>query len=223
MIQLFSSNTLAVFTLTGGPVATNTFLFENVTTREAVVVDAPFDTANAILGFCTQRGLTLSSVYLTHTHWDHTADCAPLIRSTGATLYVHPLDAHRLTDPMKYTVWPLPFSIEPCTSYQTFEHGHTVEFGAWQWEVLHTPGHTEGGVCFVDHTNKIVVAGDTLFNGSIGRTDLPGGHYDTLIESIVSRLLPLPDDYRVFCGHGPETSIGAERFANPFLRGAALR
>jgi len=200
-----------------GPVATNAYLLSNPRTRESVVIDTPPDSAERLLLGAQARECTITQVLLTHTHWDHTANCADIVRATGATVSVHALDAYRLIDPMHHTVWPLPFTIEPVVADRFLEGGETLRALEISLEVLHTPGHTEGGICFVDHEHRHVFVGDTLFRGSVGRTDLPGGDMDQLIESIRTRLYGLPDDYLVYPGHGPRTTIGDERRHNPFV------
>jgi hydroxyacylglutathione hydrolase len=144
-------------------------------------------------------------------------DCAELVRRTGARVSVHPADAYRLLDPMEHTLWPLPFTIEPLVPDRLLEDGQTIEPAGVMLSVLHTPGHTEGGLCFVDHEQRRVYAGDTLFAGSVGRTDLPGGDMDILVRSITKKLFELEDDYEVYSGHGPMTTIGRERRSNPFV------
>ncbi len=200
-----------------GPVATNAYVLSNPRTREAVVIDTPPDSAERLLLGARSRDCAITQVLLTHTHWDHTADCADIVRATGASVSVHALDAYRLIDPMRHTVWPLPFTIEPVVADRFLEGGQTLRALEINLEVLHTPGHTEGGICFVDHEHRQVFVGDTLFRGSVGRTDLPGGDMDQLIESIRTRLYALPDDYLVYPGHGPRTTIGDERRHNPFV------
>lgn len=133
-------------------------------------------------------------------------------------ILVHPLDAYRLLDQASHTVWPLPFTLKNVQYTRTIEQGDILTCGDWQCEVLHTPGHTEGGICFVDHQHSCIFAGDTLFSGSIGRTDLPGGDMQTLISSIRNVLLVLPQELVVFPGHGPLTTIADEQESNPFLQ-----
>jgi glyoxylase-like metal-dependent hydrolase (beta-lactamase superfamily II) len=109
--------------------------------------------------------------------------------------------------------------VEPLPNgHYVLSEDDTISAGSLTFEVRFTPGHSPGSLCFIDHVSKKVIAGDVLFSGSIGRTDLPGGHYQTLIESIERELLSLEDDYTVYSGHGPETTIGRERLGNPFLR-----
>jgi glyoxylase-like metal-dependent hydrolase (beta-lactamase superfamily II) len=201
-----------------GPVDTNGYLVYDQESNDAVIIDAPPDFAEDVIAAAEARDLTPSALILTHTHWDHTGDVAALRRHYPEMIvYVHADDEYRLIEPMKYTVWQLPFTIEGSSADRHLHHGDTLTLGALCFEVIHTPGHTEGGICLYDRSRKVIFVGDTLFAGSVGRTDLPGGDTATLMSSIKSRLLPLPDDVRVLPGHGPATTIGRERRENAFL------
>lgn len=213
-----------VFALECPPVATWCYMVSNLELGTAYVIDAPYQSAHAVLEEAQRRGVKITDIFLTHTHWDHTADCAELQRSTGARVVVHEADLYRLTDPMKHTIWPLPFTIESVTEVEciTAATSTVTPLGSkGALRVLHTPGHTEGGVCFVDDAARRVFAGDTLFSGSVGRVDLPGGDAETLLRSIRDVLFQLDDDYTVYPGHGPTTRIGHERQFNPFVGEAA--
>ena len=118
---------------------------------------------------------------------------------------------------MTHTIWQLPFDIEGTAADSYVHHGDEIHCGEWSFSVRHTPGHTEGGVCFIDQIHSIAIVGDTLFAESIGRTDLPGGNSDLLLESIVNQLLTLDDGVMFFAGHGEISTIGDERKYNPFL------
>lgn len=203
-----------------GPAATVGYMLLDKEAGQACVIDVPPGSAEQYVELARRHGVRICRILLTHTHWDHTADAAALQRATGAPLAVHPADAYRLRDPVELRLWQLPFEFEPVEAQEWLRHGQRLSCGSrWQLEVRHTPGHTEGGVCFVEHRRRVVFSGDTLFAGSIGRTDLPGGDLAQLLRSIAEQLLSLPDDYRVYPGHGGPTSIGAEREGNPFLRG----
>ena len=206
-----------LYTLAAGPVATNVYLLVHPDTRSAICIDAPSDCRTWVMEHLEKHDCRLTHLLLTHTHWDHTADAAPIVRDTQATVYVHPDDSYRLVDPMAHTIWPLPFQIEPVTEFETLSEGDELTLQGATFKVIHTPGHTEGGVCFIDHENRRVFAGDTLFAGSIGRADLPGGDMELLLKSIRERLLTLPGDYVVWPGHGPATTIGEEILSNPYV------
>lgn len=203
-----------------GPVATMSYLVCDQSLRAAYVVDTPYGCLNVLLETARREGCTITDILLTHTHWDHTANCAELKRATGGRVLVHTDDLYRLTDPMKHTIWPLPFEIEPVADAEIL-HGSegvvNLSGGLASIRFIHTPGHTEGGVCFVDDSEKRVFVGDTLFNGSLGRVDLPGGDMETLVESIRTRLLSLDAAYHVYPGHGSATTIAHESATNPFV------
>ena len=206
-----------LFAFECGPVATLTYLLCNAETGQAVVIDAPYGSVDLVLETATKHGCTITDLVLTHTHWDHTADAPALVERAHVRVWVHPADVYRLTDPMAHTVWPLPFTIAPITPNVLLEHGAVIEPAGLVLQVLHTPGHTEGGVCLVDAAHGRVFVGDTLFAGSVGRVDLPGGNEDQLVDSIRTQLFTLDDAYVAWPGHGPSTTIGRERRTNPFV------
>ncbi|MBX3045330.1 MAG: MBL fold metallo-hydrolase [Candidatus Kapabacteria bacterium] len=208
---------MEIIQIEAGPVATIGYLVIDKKSRSAAIVDAPLESTTYFNSLIEERRLKIEAIFLTHTHWDHIADCAKLARLTKAPVYVHEDDLHRLTEPMNHTIIPLPFKIESVNEYVITKNKDKINIGNLVFEVLHTPGHTEGGVCYVEHSKGVIFAGDTLFNESIGRVDLPGGSMSLLLESIKSELLSLPDNYNVYSGHGPATSIGWERKHNPFL------
>lgn len=200
-----------------GPVATMTYLLTNPEIKESVVIDVPPDSLSELVSAAEQQGSTITDVLLTHTHWDHTGDLGPLVKKTGARVHVHQDDIYRMLDPMAHTIWPLPFEIEKVVPNEVIDEGDEIEVIGLKLKVLHTPGHTEGGVCFVDERYHRVFVGDTLFNRSIGRTDLPGGDTEILIDSIRTKLFTLPDHFVALPGHGPVTTIGDEKMKNPFV------
>lgn len=209
-----------VLTFECGPVATNCYLVGDDVSGLAFLVDAPKDSLRCVTEALTERGWKLSDILLTHTHWDHTADCLELQRTSDARVVVHVADVYRLTDPMAHTIWPLPFTIPAVQTFETIEGLSgmlTILAGTATIAWVHTPGHTEGGICFLDTTNELAYVGDTLFAGSIGRTDLPGGNMEELCQSIKEQLFCFADTYTIFPGHGPTSTIGAERLMNPFV------
>lgn len=191
-------------------------------TRQGVVID-PGDEIDLLLEVVNTNALDIRHILLTHAHVDHVAGAARAKAALGAPLYLHrgdlPLYQAVLQQAAMFglTVQQPP----PVDSF--YDAAGAITFGNYTVEVLHTPGHTPGGVCLLvaanGHPPKKVFVGDTLFAGSIGRTDLPGGDYDTLIGSIRGVLFKLADDVEVYSGHGPKTMIGQERRTNPFLAG----
>jgi hydroxyacylglutathione hydrolase len=190
--------------------------------REAVLVD-PGDEVDLLLEVVADRRLAVCQILLTHAHVDHVAGTARARAATGAPICLHPDDLP-LYQAAQEQAALFGFEIaEPPPVDTFFAPSSTFAFGRYTVRVLHTPGHTPGGVCLLvgpsGQPAVQVFAGDTLFAGSIGRTDLPGGDYDTLIGSIRSVLFTLPDEVEVYPGHGPRTTIGRERRTNPFLLG----
>ncbi len=203
--------------LTVGLLQENCYILGCEKTHRGVIVD-PGDNARAILRLVREAGLTIEKIINTHAHLDHVLAVDPVREATGAPFYLHQADLPVLRDvPERARLW-LDSEVDPIGDPNGFlEHGQLIEFGEEQLEVRFTPGHSPGHVVFVDHKNRQVFAGDTLFQGSIGRYDLPGADGPTLFRSIREQLLTLPDDYTVYPGHGPATTIGTERVFNPFV------
>jgi len=196
-----------------GPIMANCFILGCEQTKAAVVID-PGDEADRILMALAEEKLTVKHIINTHGHFDHVGANKPLKDATGADIMIHAADAHMLEQlSAAASSFGLACENSPPPD-QMLNEGDQITFGNLSLKVLHTPGHTPGGISL--HNDGCVFVGDTLFAGSIGRTDFPGGDYDTLISSIQNKLFPLGDDVRVFTGHGPETSIGTERQYNPF-------
>jgi len=188
----------------------------------AVVVD-PGGDVDRILAALKERGLTCTEIWLTHSHLDHCGGVKPLMAATGARLVGHPAESimrSRVRDIAAMYGLP-PDELEDCPEPDRLvSGGETVAVGEETFEVLFTPGHSPGHVCFYSRQNGIVIAGDTLFEGSIGRTDLPGGDFDVLVHSIKGVLYRLPPDTAVLPGHGEDTTIGREMRTNPFVPAA---
>jgi glyoxylase-like metal-dependent hydrolase (beta-lactamase superfamily II) len=206
---------MKIIQIEAGPLMNNAFIVYCEETMEAAVIDVPLESKNIFTQEIEREGLTLKSILLTHSHFDHIGDCAKLQSSSNAEIYIHPDDAYRLENPNEHTVISLP-PIEGVTDYKLLTDGMEVAIGKCKLGVIHTPGHTEGSVCFIDHIDKLVFSGDTLFRESVGRCDLPGGNMTTLMQSIKTKLMVLEDDYKVLPGHGPFTSIGMEKKYNQF-------
>jgi len=190
-----------------GPVATNVHILADARTREAIAIDTATPSLAWIADELAARDWTLKLIVSTHGHWDHIGDNSAVAAHTGADIAVHGLDRVRLTDPEP--IWA-PFDIVPSVPAVELAEGGVIRFGELRLTVLHTPGHTEGSVCLLAGDEGRLYSGDTLFAGSWGRTDLPGGDERAMAESL-ARLSGLEDPVRVFPGHGRDTTIGAER------------
>jgi glyoxylase-like metal-dependent hydrolase (beta-lactamase superfamily II) len=201
-----------------GPLACNCTILGDPETGEAIVID-PGDEVGLIHRRLTELGLTLKQILVTHAHIDHVGGALRLKRLTGAPILLNENDRPLLKMMDSQAGWLGVATPETAPPDENLADGLLVGLEHYPAKVLLTPGHTQGSVCLHFAPLKLLIAGDTLFAGSIGRTDLPGGDYDKIIDSIHTRLLPLPDDTRVLTGHGPATTIGAERSGNPFLHG----
>jgi hydroxyacylglutathione hydrolase len=191
-------------------------------TRQGVVID-PGDEVDLLLEVVNLNSLDIRHILLTHAHVDHVAGLSRAKSALGAPIYLHKDDLP-LYEAVLQQGEMFGLRVEPPPPVDRFyAPGVPIEFGRYSVDVQHTPGHTPGGVCLLvgltGQPAKKVFVGDTLFAGSIGRTDLPGGSHDTLIDSIRNVLFKLPDDVEVYSGHGPKTMIGQERRTNPFLMG----
>jgi hydroxyacylglutathione hydrolase len=190
-----------------GVLATNVHILADERSREAIAIDTAIPSLEWIRDELEARSWTLKLIVTTHGHWDHSGDNARVAEHTGAEIAVHPLDAHRLTNPQP--MWA-PFDIPPSVPAVDLAEGAEVRFGAVRLEVLHTPGHTEGSVCLLDQDGGRLYSGDTLFAGSFGRVDLPGGSPEAMLGSL-DRLRQLDPSLLVLPGHGPSTTIGREQ------------
>jgi hydroxyacylglutathione hydrolase len=199
---------------------TNTWVIAPAPGGPAVVIDAPPD-PTGIARLLAAHDLTPVALLLTHGHIDHMGG-AESVRTLGALTYVHPDDDYLTMDPvgqMRALFGMVPPGDYPAPAQRIdLTDGMTVDAAGLSFEVRHTPGHTPGHCCFLLESEGWLFSGDQLFAGSVGRTDLPGGSWEQLLESMRTRVLDLPDDTRVLPGHGPETTIGRERRTNPFLQ-----
>ena len=182
--------------------------------REAIAIDTATPCVEWLTATIAERGWVLKLIVSTHRHWDHIGDNAAVAEATGAEICAHLLDRHGLEHP---TATLAPFPIPPSVPALDLAEGSRIRFGEIDLEVLHTPGHTEGSVCLLADRERLLFSGDTLFAGSWGRTDLPGGADNQMIASL-ARLSSLADDLRVLPGHGPQTTIEREK---PWLGGVA--
>ncbi len=205
---------LLIETIVVSPLAVNCFVVGDAQAREAIVID-PGGDARKILTTLERLGVSVTAIVNTHAHFDHVGAVTAVRAATRAPFLLHAEDAMLLQYAQQSAaMFGLAVS-QPAPPDKFVQEGDVVTVGALALRVLHTPGHTPGGICLL--SDKHVFVGDTLFQGSIGRTDLPGGDYATLMQSIHTKLLPLPDDTVVYTGHGPATTIGAEKKMNPFV------
>ena len=209
-----------IVALANGAFAENTYLVADAERGEAVIVD-PGEETELFLARLRHERWTLQAIWLTHAHLDHVAGIAAIRAATGAPVWLHPAD-RRLYDHAPDQARAFGMSLDPLPPPdREFAAGASVRVGSVAFDVLHTPGHSPGSVSLSGH--GVVFVGDVLFAGSVGRTDLPGGNPDTLLASIRETLYALPDDTVVHAGHGPPTTIGAEKATNPFVRLASTR
>jgi hydroxyacylglutathione hydrolase len=199
-----------------GPLRCNCSVIGDEATREAMVID-PGDDIEDVLTLIRKHNLQVKQIVITHAHIDHVGGAMKLRAATGAPILLNQNDNALLKMLDVQAAW---IGVRPPGEVkidQSISAGETISAGSLQAGVLHTPGHTEGSICLYFPTEKKLIAGDTLFAGSIGRTDLPGGSMQKIMRSLHSTVLALPDETVVVPGHGPLTTIGEERESNPFL------
>ncbi len=200
-----------------GPLQCNCSVIGDETTREAIVVD-PGDEVEVVVAILEKHQLRLTQIVVTHAHIDHVGGAMKLKALTGAPLLLNENDDQLLKLLDVQASWLGMKDPGKVLVDASLADGDKVKFGTLESSVIHTPGHTQGSICLLLTSEKILIAGDTLFQGSIGRTDLPGGSYEKIMRSIHGKLLVLPGETIVIPGHGPTTTIQEERERNPFLR-----
>ena len=198
-----------------GVYAANCYIVYSETTKDGIVVD-PGGDVDDLLGFIERKGLKIKDIILTHGHGDHIGGVIGLRDALNANVMIHKDDHELLIDGDKNLSSTMPIGSVALEADKLLNDGDIILFGDLKVEVIHTPGHTKGGICL--KINDSIITGDTLFAGSIGRTDLPGGDYETIIKSIKEKLMTYPDDVEVMPGHGGTSTIGRERVTNPFLQ-----
>ncbi|MER6949913.1 MBL fold metallo-hydrolase [Nonomuraea sp. NPDC000554] len=209
-----------------GAFQTNCYAVAPASGEECVIVDPGQDAFDGVEEMLREHRLKPVAVLLTHGHLDHVWSVAPVCGARDVPAWIHPDDRHLLTDPA--AGWSATSSelfggltLSEPDDVRELSDGAVLELAGLRFVVDHTPGHTRGSVSFRLPADEIMFAGDLLFAGSIGRTDLPGGDYLTILRSLAEKCLPLPDDTVVLPGHGPKTTIGHERATNPYLKEAA--
>lgn len=210
-------STIQKFTF--NPFQENTYIIYDQT-KEAIIIDPGChikEEENQLKTFIENNNLKVVKLINTHCHIDHILGNAFVKNTFQVKLYIHKEDEATLRSAETYApVYGFPqFNTSEADEYM--EEGDEIKFGNTSFKIIFTPGHAPGHICLINEDEKYVINGDVLFRGSIGRTDLPGGDYDTLIKSIKDKLFTLDDDYTVYTGHGPETSIGLEKVSNPFV------
>ena len=201
--------------LVTGPFETNCYIVGSESNKEGMIID-PGDEAKEILKSVKDLRLDIKLIVITHGHFDHIGALKEVEEAIGAKVAIHVDDAYFLQKRPLHTTFGFSYPDTPPPD-RLLKSGDSIDVGALHFVVLHTPGHSPGGICLLGQ--GVVFSGDTLFNYGIGRTDFPGGSYNQLMNSIHTKLMVLPDDTIVYSGHGPDTTIGNERRGNPFLRG----
>jgi glyoxylase-like metal-dependent hydrolase (beta-lactamase superfamily II) len=201
---------------TVGLVQENCFLFRRDGASDALIVD-PGDEAPMLLNAIEQLGLDLKGILLTHTHFDHVGAVAPVAKATGAEVWVPEIEKPVLADIMSFVPWPGFGPYESYDAEHTLTGGEKLELAGFEIDVIFTPGHSPGHVTYSIPDEQSIFSGDVLFQGSVGRVDLPGGDGPTLMESLRTLVETLPEDTTVYPGHMGITSLGDERATNPFL------
>lgn len=201
---------------TVGMIQENCFLLRREGSDRALIVD-PGEEAPKLLAAIEQLGVTLDGILLTHTHFDHVGAVAPIAKATGAEVWVPELEKQVLADIDSYVPWPEFGPFESWDAEHTVSGGERLELAGLEIDVLFTPGHSPGHVTYSIPDEQVVFSGDVLFQSSVGRTDLPGGDWPTLLESIRTLVDTLPGETTVYPGHMGITTLGAERAGNPFL------
>ena len=204
-----------------GPFFKNGYVVGCERTRRAVYID-PGDEVDQLLSFIAAEQLTVDFILLTHAHVDHVSGVAEAKRTLGAPIYLHKDDLSLYQNAVRTGMMFGLTVEEPPPVDRYYEGEGPIAFGDYRVRVVHTPGHCPGGVCLAlskkgETGAPHLFVGDTLFAGSIGRTDLPGGDYETLLQAITTQLFAFPDESVVYSGHGPETTIGREKATNPFV------
>jgi hydroxyacylglutathione hydrolase len=211
---------MKIHVLPAGPIETNAYLLTDSGRGEAVLIDAPGGIWPMVEPILQREGCVLKELWLTHGHWDHTQDAAIVVRATGAKTRGHAADRNFFETPQIMSAFlSSRITLEPLSIDIWVEQGDRFEALGQTVEVRHVPGHCPGNVLFYFEKGGAAFVGDALFAGSVGRTDLPGGSREVLTAAIRGQIYTMPDDTTVYAGHGPDTTVGAEKTGNPYVRG----
>lgn len=199
-----------------GPLSNNTYLVADSESHTAIIIDPAFG-SSAVIKTCLEKQLTIQGIWITHAHFDHIGGVEAVRKHfPQAQIALHPLDQSLWQDGGGSQLFG--FHMKPLPAPEILlNHKQTLPLGTTFFEVLHTPGHSPGHVCFVLHSQKVVFTGDLIFYRGVGRTDLPGGDPKQLYQSIREHIYTLPSDYHLFSGHGPSTTVEEERIENPYI------
>ena len=204
-----------------GPIMTNCYILGDSETKQAFVVD-PGGHVGAIRSALDRHDLECKYIVNTHAHFDHVGGNAELKKATSAEILIHAIEADLLTSlSQQGQVFGISLEDSPPAD-RTIDEGDVIELGAIKLEVLHTPGHSPGSISLVVTGEEKILVGDLVFQGSIGRTDLPGGSMQSLVDNVKKKIFKHPDDTKLYPGHGPATTVGVEKRTNPFLTGEFL-
>ncbi len=209
---------MKIHVLPSGPIETIGYLLTEPAEGAAVLVDAPADVWEKVQPILAREACTLRELWLTHGHWDHTQDAARIKRESGARVRAHEADRALIETPEVMRAFLMPgIELEGVAVDAWVADGDRIGALGREFEVRHVPGHCPGNVLFHQAEARVALVGDALFNGGVGRWDLPGGDFETLARSIRTRIYTLPDETVVLPGHGPRTTVGDEKEGNPFV------
>jgi hydroxyacylglutathione hydrolase len=208
---------MIIKTFVSGPFETNSYVVYDEISGKAVIIDAPPEFSESALEFINSKKLNVELIILTHGHIDHIADAEPLKIETNAKILMHKEDIVWL-NPTEYWLNMLSGKFLKFVPDRMLNDNENIIVGDMSFQIIYTPGHTQGGICIYNKANNVIFSGDTIFQESIGRTDLPGGSTDLLLASIREKILPLSDETEIYPGHGDKTNIRNEKKYNPFLQ-----
>jgi hydroxyacylglutathione hydrolase len=208
---------MIIKTFVSGPFETNSYIVYDEISKKAIIIDAPPEFSASALEFIKANQLTVDQIILTHGHIDHIADAEIIRVETNAKILMHEGDIIWL-NPAQYWLDMVSGKFLKFVPDKMLKDNESITVGELEFRILHTPGHTQGGICIYNKANNVIFSGDTIFQESIGRTDLPGGSTEVLLNSIREKILPLPDETEIYPGHGDTTKIRNEKKYNPFLQ-----